>query len=149
MKKYSKITLFFGILFILLFIYLGYYYLKKEFHLDASETNAPPPVYQKTPDELADSIYKEQYRLEYTVDNTVDEKMLQIIHLNKGEVYFDMEHFGDSEFIVTLKTPEEKLVATLANFVGKNKISKTIDIVETGPYLLEVKTEGKWRLSFK
>lgn len=146
MKKYSKITLFFGIVFILLFVYLGYYYLKKEFHLEATPTPTP---YQKTADEIADSIYKEQYRLEYTVDNTVDEKMLQIIHLNKGEVYFDMEHFGDSEFIVSLKTPEELLVATLANFVGKNKAAKTIVIPETGPYLLEVKTEGKWRLSFK
>ncbi|MFC2093371.1 hypothetical protein ACFLSV_05675 [Bacteroidota bacterium] len=149
MKKYSKTTLFFSIVFILLFIYLGYYYLKKEFHLDASETNAPPPVYQKTPDELADSINKQQYRLEYTLDNTIDEKMVQIIHLNKGEVYFSMEHFGEKEFIVVLKTPEEVLIDTLANFIGKNKITKTIDIAETGPYLLEVKTEGKWRLSFQ
>ena len=149
MKKYSKITLFFSIVFILLFIYLGYYYLKKEFHLDASETNAPPPVYQKTPDEIADSIHKQQYRMEYTLDNTVDEMMLQIIHLNKGEVYFNMEHFGEKEFIVVLKTPEEVLVDTLANFIGKNKLTKTIDIAETGPYLLEVKTEGKWRLSFQ
>ncbi len=149
MKKYSKITLFFSIVFILLFIYLGYYYLKKEFHLDASETNAPPPVYQKTPDEIADSIHKQQYRMEYTLDNTVDEMMLQIIHLNKGEVYFSMEHFGEKEFIVVLKTPEEVLVDTLANFIGKNKLTKTIDIAETGPYLLEVKTEGKWRLSFQ
>ncbi len=149
MKNYSKTTLFFVTVFILLFIYLGYYYLKKEFHIDASETNIPPPVYQKTPDELADSIHKQQYRLEYTVDNTVDEKMLQIIHLNKGEVYFSMEHFGDSEFIVTLKTPEEVLVATLADIKGKNKIAKTIVVPETGPYLLEVNTKGKWRLSFQ
>jgi len=149
MKKYSKVTLFFVIIFILLFIYLGYYFLKKEFHLDASETTAPPPTYQKTPDEIADSIYKQQYRLEYTLDNTVDEKMVQIIHLNKGEVYFSMEHMGNSEFQVVLKTPEEELVDTLANITGKNKITKTIDIAETGPYLLEVITEGKWRLSFK
>ena len=149
MQNYSKITLFFVIVFILLFVYLGYYYLKKEFHIDASETNVPPPVYQKTPDEIADSIHKQQYRLEYTVDNTVDEKMVQIIHLNKGEVYFSMEHLGDSEFIVVLKTPEEVLIDTLANIKGKNEIVKTIDIAETGPYLLEVKTDGKWRLSFK
>jgi hypothetical protein len=128
MKKYSKITLFFVIVFILLFIYLGYYYLKKEFHLDASTT---PPKYQKTEEEIDDSIYKQQYRLEYTLDNTVDEKMLQVIHLNKGDVHFNMEHMGDSEFVVVLKTPEEEYVA------------------ETGPYLLEVITEGKWRLSFK
>ena len=149
MQNYSKITLFFVIVFILLFVYLGYYFLKKEFYLDASKTNVPPPVYQKTPEEIADSIHKQQYRLEYTVDNTVDEKMVQIIHLNKGEVYFSMEHLGDSEFIVVLKTPEEVLIDTLANIKGKNEIVKTIDIAETGPYLLEVKTDGKWRLSFK
>ena len=149
MQKYSKITLFFVIIFIILFIYLGYYFLKKEFHLDASETTAPPPTYQKTQEEIADSIYKRQYRLEYTLDNTVDEKMRQIIHLNKGKVYFKIEHMGDSEFQVVLKTPEEELVDTLANIKGKKEITKTIDIAETGPYLLEVKTEGKWRLSFK
>jgi hypothetical protein len=142
MKKYSKITLFFSIIFILLFIYLGYYFLKKEFHLDATPS---PPVaeYQKTPEEITDER-QIQYKLEYTVNKG----MIQIIHLNKDSVLFKMEHFGDSDFVVTLKTTEGELIDTLANEKGKYNGTKALIINETGPYILDVVTNGNWRLSF-
>ena len=144
MKKYSKVTLFFSIIFILLFIYLGYYFLKKEFHLDA--TPSPPPVaeYQKTPEEIVEGR-QIQYKLEYTVEKG----LIQIIHLNKDSVLFKMEHFGDSNFVVTLKTTEGELVDTLANEKGKYDGTKALIIDESGPYILDVVTNGNWRLSFK
>ncbi len=143
MKKYSKVTLFFSIIFILLFIYLGYYFLKKEFHLDATP---PPPVaeYQKTPEEIAEGR-QIQYKLEYTVEKG----MTQIIHLNEDSVLFKMEHFGDSDFVVTLKTTEGELIDTLANEKGKYDGTKALLIDETGPYILDVVTNGNWQLSFK
>jgi len=143
MKKYSKVTLFFSVIFILLFIYLGYYFIKKEFHLDAT----PPPVveYQKTPDELADSLGI-QYRLEYTADG----KMEQIIFLREGDAIFKMRHDNDSDFLVTLYKSEGEFIDTLMSRKGVFEDTLiTIPIKETGAYLLDINTSGSWKISFR
>ena len=143
MKKYSKITLFFVIIFIILFVYLGYYFLKKEFHLDATP---PPPVaeYQKTEEELQDEK-QIQYRMEYRNKGT----MLQIIHMNKGDALFKFEHDGNSEFDVVLEDANGFFIDTLVNDQGKYEGSKMINVDEEGAYLLDIIADGKWVISFK
>jgi hypothetical protein len=141
MKKYSKVTLFFSIIFILLFIYLGYYFLKKEFHLDAT----PPPVteYQKTEEEIQDEK-QIQYRLEYTDENDME----QIIHLNRGDALFKFEHNGKSDFKIILNDANGVFIDTLVNEKGEYKGTKMIDVAESGAYILDITADGKWIISY-
>lgn len=83
---------------------------------------------------------KDQYRI---AENFSGNK-LQIIDLIEGTATFEMEHKGDSTFIVKLLNSDGTLVAVLADVKGNYKGTKTITAPKTTAYIIDVKTTGTW-----
>lgn len=73
----------------------------------------------------------------------------QKVTLSKGAVIFNYTYKGQHNFIVTLKDSDAKVVALVANEIGSISGSKSVNIRESGTYLLDVEAEGKWTLDIE
>lgn len=137
MKKHSKIKIFLTVVLIIAVIAVGYWLLRS--NRDYFINNSPN---SKT---TTENTNKDQYSLSYSNSGN----LVQTIHLNKGTAAFDIAYEGDSDFLVTIFTNEGKLIGTLAQEKSAFRGRKTIDVPETDAYLLDVKTKGKWDITYK
>ena len=127
-------------LFVLGLVYLGYWLIS---------SNILPPVLDHQTEEYKLKEIADKRQTQYRFAYNVNGDKTQIIHLNKGPSLFEMYHEGTGMYLVELFTPQDSLVEILADVNGKWEGYKNIEVPETGPYLLTVKTSGVWGLDYK
>jgi hypothetical protein len=88
------------------------------------------------------NISKDQYIIAEEYKGSQD----QIIDLMKGEAVFEIIHKDEGTFHASLKKPDGTLITTLADVTGEYKGKKSVKIPETGPYIIEVETKGRWSI---
>ncbi|RPI17550.1 MAG: hypothetical protein EHM58_08740 [Ignavibacteriae bacterium] len=91
---------------------------------------------EKNPDEEL----KDQYRIGVTFS---DDKA-QIIDLIKGNVTFKLVYEGNTRFISRILKPDGTLIALIADKQGSFEETTSVTVPETGSYILDIKTTGKW-----
>jgi hypothetical protein len=87
-------------------------------------------------------VGKDQYIIAEEYKGSQD----QIIDLIKGEAVFTIVHKDEGEFKANLKKPDGKLIVVLADVTGEYSGKKSVTITETGPYIVEVITKGRWSI---
>ena len=85
----------------------------------------------------------EQYRMYFSLEGD----QFQIIDLMKGTAELNMVYSGKSKFTAKLLHSDGTLLTMLADVNGPYNRKQKIDVPETGPYLLDVRTSGEWSLS--
>jgi hypothetical protein len=91
---------------------------------------------------VAEPEKKDQYRI---AENYKDNKA-QIIDLIQGSATFYIKYEGNTNFTARLLKPDGTLVEVLADINGSFKGSKTINVPETGSYILDIKCTGTWSI---
>jgi hypothetical protein len=86
-----------------------------------------------------------QYRMNYNYSGHQD----LIIDLLQGPVTFVMEYPGNDNFRVMLKTNKGEDVKLLIDKKGPVAELVKMDAPYLGPYLLEVRTTGTWRVEHR
>jgi hypothetical protein len=81
---------------------------------------------------------------QYKMGESFEGSQTQIIDLIEGKALFDLRYGGDSQFSARLLNTDGSVFSTLADKTGPCEIKQTIEVPATGPYLLDVKTEGTW-----
>ncbi len=94
--------------------------------------------------QIADSN-KIQYRFTYKGSGNLK----QIIHLNKGEAIFTSTHKGDGDYVVALKNSNDSLIKIIFNTKGDFKGYELINVSENDAYILDIKTDGEWEITYK
>lgn len=57
-----------------------------------------------------------------------------------------ISHQGSNNFIVELLDLEGNFVDLLVNDVGKCELNKRVNLHQSGPYLFDIKADGKWKI---
>jgi hypothetical protein len=73
----------------------------------------------------------------------------QKVTLSKGAAIFNYTYKGQMNFIVWLKDSDAQEVSLIANEIGSSSGSKSVNIRESGTYLIDVKSDGKWTLDIE
>ncbi len=76
-------------------------------------------------------------------------KASELFTLDYGLKTFEMNYRGADNFIVWLMDDQGNRVDLLANEIGSFDGSKAIGIPQTGTYLLNIESNGKWEISIK
>jgi len=88
---------------------------------------------------------KDQYRIAESYTGSRE----QIIDLIAGPATFEIEHEGNSTFNARLLNADGSLVEVLADVTGNYRGTKTITVLKTSSYILDVKTTGRWSVNRK
>lgn len=140
MKKNLITRIFATIFFAVGMLALIYYIYEKFISTTVHSSNTG-----KTSIEQIYDSSRTQYRFSYKGNGNLK----QIIHLNKGEALFSTTHLGNDNYYVTLKSANDSLIAVLFNVKGNFKGNQLINVPENDAYILDIKTEGEWEISFK
>lgn len=80
-----------------------------------------------------------------TVTNAGDE-VVGPLQLSAGLARFDLQHTGDSNFIVWLYRSDGQRIVLLANEIGNTSGSTAENIPTSGLYYLDVQADGTWEI---
>ncbi len=78
------------------------------------------------------------------------QKATDLFYLQQGLVRFEMEHNGESNFIIQLLDEQGlKIGGSLVNEIGSFQGSKAIRIEKSGMYLMDIMADGNWKVTIK
>ena len=77
------------------------------------------------------------------------QQVSEMFSLDEGLKTFDMTYHGSDNFIVWLMDGQGNRVDLLANQIGSFNGSKAVGIPQTGTYLLDITSNGKWEVSIE
>jgi hypothetical protein len=84
-----------------------------------------------------------QYRMIYHYENS---RELIIDLQEENRAVFAVIYYGDANFEMTLKTHDGKDFRVIKDQQGPFEFVHNVDVPYTGPYLIEVNTEGDWSI---
>ena len=73
----------------------------------------------------------------------------QFIELQKGLWVVDLNHGGNSNFVITVLDSNGDYVKLLVNEIGSFDGSAALTVENTDKYLLDVEADGSWTIDFK
>lgn len=142
MRQNTKFRLIISFLFVVGMVVLGYYFIFQKWILIKSYLDPGSDEYKI--EEIADNN-KIQYRLSY--QGTGDLK--QTIALNTGIAFFKLNHLGEANFRVELRTNRDSLMTVLVDQPGEYSGIVQVNIPTNDAYLLNVKTVDRWAIAYK
>ena len=142
MRQNTKFRLIISFLFVIGMVVLGYNLIFNKWLLLKSYLDPTSDEYKI--EEIADNN-KIQYRLSYS--GTGDLK--QTIALNTGVAYFKLNHIGDANFRVELRTNRDSLITVFVDQPGEYSGIVEVNIPTNDAYLLNVKTKDQWAIAYK